>query len=83
MSRTQTPDNVPTVGYENEATSPSADDKTSDGVSVQAVPISVVDKESEPIVTRKELWSYYCMFPRDSSNSCARVKRVSSVLQWR
>ena len=46
------------------------DDKSSNNASVQAVaPMSAVDEASEPVVTRKELWSYYSMSLRDSPPS--------------
>ena len=66
MSQLRVVENVPALERERGTVS-SPDDKSSNNGSVQAVvPIAPVDQESEPIVTRKELWSYYSMFLRDS-----------------
>ena len=83
MSQLRVAENVPALERERETVS-SPDDKSSNDRSVQAaVPIAPVDQESEPIVTRKELWSYYSMSLRGSPRSCEGIERLSSVLQWR
>lgn len=70
MSQLQAIEIVPALEHEHGDVTSSPDDKVSDAASVQAIVlISTVDKESEPIVTRKELWSYYCMSLRDSPRS--------------
>jgi hypothetical protein len=57
MSLQPAPENVQASEHEHELVS--GDDKGSyDGIE-RFVPISKVDKDNEPVVTRKELWSYY------------------------
>ena len=81
MSQPQTQDDVPVLERECEATAPSPDEKASSSASVQAiVSIPAADRELEPMVTRKELWSYYCMSLRDTLCSCEGTERLSSVL---
>jgi hypothetical protein len=66
-------DDVPALEHEREAVASSPNGEVSNSVSVQAiVPVLAVDKESEPIVTRKELWSYYCMSLHDLPRSRER-----------
>ena len=65
MSQVQALDSAPALFHEHEVVASSLDDKAPHRQSFLAV-----DKESEPIVTRKELWSYYCMSPRGIPNSC-------------
>ena len=69
MSKLQTPENVPAIEHEREAVLVSSPDgKVLSSALIQAIAsVPAVDLRGlEPIVTRKELWSYYCMFPRDS-----------------
>lgn len=54
MSQLQDLDNVPAPPRENEVVPSSPGAKAPRSPSVLAV-----DNESEPVVTRKELWSYY------------------------
>ena len=75
MSQIQTLDDVPALRREQEVVASSLDDKAPHSPSIPAV-----DKESEPIVTRRELWSYYCTCLRDLPRSCKWRKRLSSVL---
>lgn len=56
MSRQPLPENVQALEHEHGDVL-STDDKGSAGPEI--VHISRVDKESEPVVTKKELWSYY------------------------
>jgi len=80
MSQLRFAENVHPLEREHGTVS-SPDDKSSNNGSVQAVvPIAPVDEESEPIVTRKELWSYYSMSLRGSPRSCEGIERLSSVL---
>lgn len=59
MSQPQSSDNA-VLEHEREAVPSSPDDKDLNRAPVQVVvPVSTVDGESEPVVTRKELWSYY------------------------
>lgn len=84
MSQLQTLEDVPALEHEHEATVSSPNDKVSNSASVQAnTSISAVDRELEPVVTRRELWSYYCMSVRISPWSCEEIERLPSVLQWR
>ena len=81
MSQLRGVEKVPVLERDHGAVPSSPDDKSSNNASVRAtVPIAPVDQESEPVVTRKELWSYYSMFLRDSL--CEGIERFSSVLQW-
>jgi len=69
MSQLRVLESVPALEREG-GTAPGPDEKSSNNRPVQdAVPIAPVDEESEPIVTRKELWSYYSMSLRDSPRS--------------
>ena len=80
MSQLRVTESVPALERERGTVS-SPDDKSSNNRSVRAdVPIAPVDEESEPIVTRKELWSYYSMSLRNSPRSCEGTERLSSVL---
>ena len=83
MSQLETPEDVPALEHERDAVVPSPDDsKASNGVSAQViVPVATVDREQEPIVTRKELWSYYCTSLYDPL-SCEKIEPLSSVLWW-
>ena len=86
MSQLQTPENVPPLKHEREVAAPSyPDDETSNSVTLDQAIVSVpaVDKVPEPMVTRRELWSYYCMSLHDSLCSYGRIERLSSVLQRR
>ena len=78
MSQLQTPENVSPLKHQREvAATPSyPDDETSNSVTlVQAiVPVPAIDKVPEPMVTRRELWSYYCMSLRDSPCSYGRIE---------
>lgn len=81
MSQLQTPKDVPALEHERESLASTLDDESSNSASVQAiVSIPAVERELEPIVTRKELWSYYCMSLRDSLCSCEGSERIFSVL---
>jgi len=76
MSQLQALENVPVLEHEREAVAPSPNDEVSNNASVQAIaPVLAVDRESEPVVTRKELWSYYCMSICDFSGSCGGIER--------
>jgi len=82
MSQLQVLENVPALEREREAVAPSPlNDEVSNSASVRALaPVLAVNEESEPVVTRRELWSYYCMSLCDSSGSCEGIERLSSVL---
>ena len=86
MSQLQTQENVPPLKHEREVAAPSyPDDETSNSVTLDQAIVSVpaVDKVPEPMVTQRELWSYYCMSLHDSLCSYGRIERLSSVLQRR
>jgi hypothetical protein len=57
MSRQLAPEDVQATEHEHELVSGGAK-RSYDGIE-RFVPIAKVDKENEPVVTRKELWSYY------------------------
>lgn len=84
MSQLETLENVPALEHEHKVLASNLDNKTLNGASVQVnVSIPVVDNELEPIVTRKELWSYYRTSLREIPRSCEGIERLSSLLQWR
>ena len=85
MSQLQALENVSTLEYEHEAVASNSDEKAAPkSASVQAdVQISVMDSELEPIVTRKELWSYYRTSCRVPPHPREGIERLFSVLQWR
>lgn len=62
MSRQPMPENVQALEHEHGDVTEvlSADEKGSQILDV--IPIAKVDSDDEPIVTRRELWSYYRTF---------------------
>ena len=75
MSRLRTPEDVLALERERKAIAQGSEDKAPNSALVQAlVSVPSVDRELEPIVTRKELWSYYRMSLRDSFRSCEGIK---------
>jgi hypothetical protein len=74
MSQVQAMDSTPALLHEHEVVAPSLDGKAPHS---QSLP--VVDEESEPIVTRKELWSYYRM-SRGIPHSREWFEQLFSVL---
>lgn len=73
MSRLQAPENVSGREHEREPLVSSLDNEAS----VQTVlSIPAVERESEPIVTRNELWSYYSTSVRDLPCSCEEIERL-------
>ena len=81
MSRPQTPENVSALEHEHETVAPSSGDKASNSVPAQVIAsVPAADGELEPVVTRKELWSYYRMSLRDSpACSCGVIERLPLV----
>jgi hypothetical protein len=81
MSQLRVPGDVPALEQKHEVMVSSSDGKPSNDPAVQdIVPVAAVDNESEPVVTRIELWSYCCVSLHDSLRSCEGVKRLSSIL---
>lgn len=74
MSQVQTSENPPVLYHEYEAVTSSSDDRPPRHPEVLAV-----DDGSEPIVTRKELWSYYRMSFR---NPPVRVDGLNTLLVY-
>ena len=71
--------------YKAEASNPDVDEKVSTTVIAQTTSqtFSVDELAQQPLVTRKELWSYYCMCLRNRSRLLEGLERISSILQWR
>ena len=81
MSQLQAQENGPAPEHEREAVPSNPDYKSSNGVSGQAgVPVAAVDGESEPVVIRKELWSYYRMPLHDSLCSCEETTALQCTM---
>jgi hypothetical protein len=57
MSRQPNPEHVQALEHRHSRDLVNPDGKGSDGAEV--VPIATVNKDVEPIVTKRELWSYY------------------------
>lgn len=89
MSKLQTPENVPAIEHEREAVLVSSPDgKVLSSALIQAIAsVPAVDLRGlEPIVTRKELWSYYCISVCSLATlpyPCEGTElELSSVLRW-
>ena len=83
MSRLPAPENRPLP----DIVVPDADIKISDeeveGISpVSDIPVTAPVLDNEPIVTRKELWSYYVCFTIFSQYAFIPTPQID-VLQWR
>jgi hypothetical protein len=54
-----------------------------DDAAVSEVPVVAPPSYHEPVVTRRELWSYYCAFHLDYHTRCDVPHIIISVLQRR
>jgi hypothetical protein len=54
-----------------------------DDAAVSEVPVVAPPSYHEPVVTRRELWSYYCAFHLDYYTRCDVPHIIISVLQRR